>query len=208
MHNKRLLTIDDLYNYYVSQGKNYHFDSTMEQTNLIVQVPSTMKFKKSEKDIEGLCPVTLWSCNIGKNLNHTAISEKSMKAALPSFANRPILGYIHEVDGEPEFYTHNMHIDENDEVVYDEIPVGIIPESGNPHLELNEDNGLTYVVVNGYVFEDYTKAADILRRRGESAVSVELSIRELSYDASEKIMNIEDFWFSGVTILGFDEDGE
>ena len=130
-----------------------------------------------------------------------------MKAALPSFANRPILGFIHEVDGEPEFYAHNMHIGEDDEIIYDEIPVGIIPESGEPHLEVNEDNGKTYVVVNGYIFEDYTKAADILRKHGECYCSVELSIRELSYDAAEKVLNIEDFWFSGVTVLGFDEEG-
>lgn len=208
MHNKRLLTIDDLYNYYVSQGKNYHFSSTQDNTDLVVQVPSIMQFKKSEKDVEGLLPVTLWSCHTEKNLNGSAISEKSMKAALPSFANRPILGFIHEVDGESQFYGHNMHIGEDNEIVYDEIPVGIIPESGNPHLELNEDNGKTYVVVNGYIFEDYSKAADILRRDGEASCSVELSIRDLSYDAKEKVLNIEDFWFSGVTILGVDEDGE
>ena len=208
MHNKRLLTIDDLYNYYVNQGKNYHFNSSEEQTNLVVQVPSTIQFKKSEKDLEGLMPVTLWSCHTDKNLNGSSISEKSMKAALPSFSNRPILGFIHEVDGEPEFYTHNMHVGEDDEIVYDEIPVGIIPESGNPHFEVNEDNGKTYVVVDGYIFEDYTKAAEILRRKGEAPVSVELSIRDLSYDATEKVLNIEDFWFSGVTILGIDEDGE
>ena len=29
-----------------------------------------------------------------------------------------------------------------------------------------------------------------------------MSIRELSYDAKKKFLNIEDFWFSGVTILG------
>ena len=208
MHNKRLLTINDLYNYYVSQGKNYHFSSTQDNTDLVVQVPSIMQFKKSEKDVEGLLPVTLWSCHTEKNLNGSAISEKSMKAALPSFANRPILGFIHEVDGESQFYGHNMHIGEDNEIVYDEIPVGIIPESGNPHLELNENNGKTYVVVNGYIFEDYSKAADILRRDGEASCSVELSIRDLSYDSKEKVLNIEDFWFSGVTILGVDEDGE
>ena len=42
MHNKRLLTIDDLYSYYVNQGKNCYFDSNKENTTLIVQVPSTM----------------------------------------------------------------------------------------------------------------------------------------------------------------------
>lgn len=47
-----------------------------------------------------------------------------------------------------------------------------------------------------------------MQREGECSVSVELSIRELSYDAKQKILNIEDFWFSGVTILGKTPQGE
>ena len=101
-----------------------------------------------------------------------------------------------------------MHVDDNGEVVYDEVPVGIIPESGNPHLEYDEDKDKTYVVVNGYIFEEYSKAAEILEREQECPCSVELSIRELSYDAKEKVLNLDDFWFSGVTLLGKNEDGE
>ena len=207
MHNKRLLTLDDLYSYYVSQGKNYHFDSSEDYRNIVVQVPSTLRFQKTEKDTEGLMPVTLWSCHIGENLNGSSIPKKSMQSALQSFANRPILGYIHTVDDKPEFYTHNMYQDEDGEIVYQEYPVGVIPESGKPHFEENEENGKTYVVVDGYIFEEYSKAAEILRRREECPCSVELSIRELSYDAGDKLLQIDDFWFSGVTILGFGEDG-
>lgn len=207
MHNKRLLTLDDLYSYYVGQGKNYHFDSNEDHRNIVVQVPSTLRFQKSEKDTEGLMPVTLWSCHIDENLNGSSIPKKSMQSALQSFANRPILGYIHTVDDRPEFYTHNMYQDEEGEIVYQEYPVGVIPESGKPHFEENEENGKTYVVVDGYIFEEYSKAAEILRRREECPCSVELSIRELSYDAGDKLLQIDDFWFSGVTILGFDEDG-
>ena len=35
-----------------------------------------------------------------------------------------------------------------------------------------------------------------------------MSIRELSYEAKQKYLNIEDFWFSGVTILGKNEYGD
>ena len=129
MH-RRLLTLDDLYDYFVANKMDsFHFSSNEADKNLVVQVDGTVNFKKSEDDTEGLQPVVLQSSHIGSNRNKSAISEKSMKAALPSFANRPIMGYIHEVDGKPQFYAHNMHIDENDEVVYDERPVGVIPES-------------------------------------------------------------------------------
>lgn len=207
MH-RRLLTLDDLYDYFVANKMDsFHFSSNEADKNLVVQVDGTVNFKKSEDDTEGLQPVVLQSSHIGSNRNKSAISEKSMKAALPSFANRPIMGYIHEVDGKPQFYAHNMHIDENDEVVYDERPVGVIPESGNPHLEYDEEKDKTYAVVNGYIFEEYSKAAEILKREEKCSCSVELSIREMSYDSKAKVLNLENFYFSGVTILGVDEDG-
>ena len=107
-----------------------------------------------------------------------------MEAALPSFSNRPILGYIHKVvtdenpDGQWEFYSHNMHENENGELVYDEYPIGIIPESCNAQLVYDEEKEKTYCEVDGYIFEEYSKAAEILEREGECFVSVELSIRE------------------------------
>lgn len=205
---RRLLTLDDLYDYFAKKQTNYKFSASENHNcNIVVQVDGTMLFKKTEKDTEGLTPVTLESCHVGKNLNGSKISEKSMKSALPSFSNRPILGYIHEVNGEPQFYTHNMHLDENDELVYDEYPVGVIPESCNARLKYDEEKDKTYVVVDGYLFEEYSKQTEIVQREGTCPVSVELSIRELSYDADEKVLNLDDFYFSGVTILGVDEDG-
>lgn len=129
-----------------------------------------------------------------------------MTKALPSFSNRPILGYIHYVNQEPYFYGHNMH-EEDGELVYDEIPVGIIPESCNAQLVYDENKEKTYVEVDGYIFDEYTKAKEIIERDKELSVSVELSIRELSYNAKDKYLDIEDFYFSGVTILGCDDDG-
>lgn len=208
MKKRRLLTLNDLCEYYASENENCRFSSNDKNENLVVQVSGVVKFENTNKDIEGLLPVVLQACHIDLNVNNSNIDEEVMTAALPSFSNRPILGYIHEVNGQLEFYTHNMHLDENDEIVYDEIPIGIIPESCNARLEYDEDKKKTYCVVNGYIFEEYTKAAEILQRENECAVSVELSIRELSYNAKDKYLNIEDFYFSGVTILGKTEDGK
>lgn len=205
---KRLLTLDDLYNYYCSSSTSCYFNSQNENENIVVQIDGKIKFSQKNNSSEGLLPVTLQSCHIGENVNGSNIDEEVMIAALPSFSNRPILGYIHEVDGQLEFYGHNMHINENDELIYDEIPIGIIPESCNARLEYDKNKKKIYCVVDGYIFEEYTKAAEILQREEECSVSVELSIRELSYNAKEKHLNIEDFFFSGVTILGKDEDGE
>ncbi len=91
------------------------------------------------------------------------------------------------------FLQSNMHEDENGELVYDEYPIGIIPESCNAQLVYDEEKEKTYCEVDGYIFEEYSKAAEILEREGECFVSVELSIRELSYDAKSKYLNIKDF---------------
>ena len=205
---KRLLTLNDLYNYYSSTTKSTHFSSSEDNENIVVQVDGKLKFKKSEKDTEGLREVYLQACHINENVNGSNIKESVMTAALPSFSNRPILGYIHEVDGKPEFYGHNMHLDDDGNVVYDEIPVGVIPESCDAKLVYDKDKDKTYVEVKGYIFEEYSKASEILEREQECSVSVELSIRELSYDAKNKYLDIEDFFFSGVTILGKNEDGD
>ena len=205
---KRLLTLNDLYNYYSSTAKSTHFSSSIDSENIVVQVDGKINFKKSDKDTEGLKSVYLQACHIDENVNGSNIKESVMTSALPSFSNRPILGYIHDVDGKPEFYGHNMHVDDNGNVVYDEVPIGVIPESCDAKLVYDKDKDKTYVEVKGYIFEEYSKAAEILEREQECSVSVELSIRELSYDAKNKYLDIEDFFFSGVTILGKNEEGE
>lgn len=208
MKKKRLLTLDDLYNFYSAKGKSVHFNAKDDDDRIVIQVQGNLKFDNDNKDTEGLLPVTLQSCHINKNLNGSFISEESMTSALPSFSNRPILGYIYKDDnGDYQFRDHAMHIDENDELVYDEVPVGVIPESCNAHLLYDKKKEKTYVVVDGYIFEEYSRAKEILERDKECAVSVELAIRELSYNAKEKVMNLEDFYFSGVTVLGKWEDG-
>ena len=205
---KRLLFIEDLYEFYSNNYKrSTHFDANKSGNPIVVQVHGKVNFEKSDKDTEGLLPVHLQACHTDLNINGSNIEESVMSSALPSFSNRPILGYIHNVNGQDEFYSHNMHEDEEGNIIYDEIPVGIIPESCNAQLVYDEKKGRTYCEVDGYIFEEYSKAAEILQREGECSVSVELSIRELSYNAKEKYLNIEDFWFSGVTILGKTPDG-
>ena len=214
MANKRLLFIEDLYDFYFNKYKrSTHFSSEKTGEPLVVQVHGNIKFDTSDKDREGLLPVHLQSCHTDLNVNGSNINSSVMESALPSFKNRPILGYIHKVvteenpEGQWEFYSHNMH-EEDGEIVYDEYPIGIIPESCNAQLVYDKDKDKTYCEVDGYIYEEYSKAAEILQREQQCAVSVELSIRELSYDAKQKYLNIEDFFFSGVTILGKTPDGE
>ena len=206
--NRKLLTLDDLYRFYSTKKKSMKFDSSKSGEPIVVQVEGRMTFEQDEIT-EGLTTVTLQACHTEKNLNSSSISFDTMQnKMLPTFKNRPILGYIHDVNGEPQFYGHNMHIDEEtDELIYDEVAVGIIPETNNARLEYDSKEDRYNVIVDGYIFDDYTKATQILEREQECSVSVEIAVKTMSYDVKSKVLNIEDGYFSGVTILGMDENG-
>lgn len=206
--NRKLLTLDDLYRFYSTKKKSMKFDANKSGEPIVVQVEGKMTFEQDETT-EGLTAVTLQACHTEKNLNSSSISFETMQnKMLPTFKNRPILGYIHDVNGEPQFYGHNMHIDEEtDELIYDEVAVGIIPETNNARLEYDSKEDRYNVIVDGYIFDDYTKATQILEREQECSVSVEIAVKTMSYDVKSKVLNIEDGYFSGVTILGMDENG-
>ncbi len=208
---KKFLTLDDLL-LFCKENNFSHFSANEAGGPIIVHEPAT--FEVSDNSKNGLLPVKLQACHTGLNRNNSSISTETMNAALPSFSNRPILGYIHQLDdGSWDFYSHNIEIveDEHEEdgVRFDylETPVGIVPESCNAHLAYDETKEKTYVEVDAYIFEEYSKAADIIREKGVSKVSVELAIEDMSFNAKEGFLSINSFYFMGVTILGRDEDG-
>jgi len=48
----------------------------------------------------------------------------------------------------------------------------------------------------------YTDAAEIIERKGGTACSVELAVNELSWDANEKTLLLNDVTIMGLTLLG------
>lgn len=203
--------MDDLYNFYVNQNKSLTFNSKDSNSVIIVQVPEKMNFSDEYDPKFNQLPVHLMSCHLLENNNKSSISEKAMKEAIPSFYNRPILGYIQEIENEDgttsyDFAGHEMELNDDGEIEYKEMIVGVIPESCNPQLVYSEENDKTYLEVDGIIYEDYTRAAEILRDKGQCDVSVEIAVNSLSYQADTKILNIESFTFLGVTILGVTTD--
>lgn len=205
---KRLLSLDDLCEYYEHRKKSMKFNSEEFGEPIVVQVYGCLNFEDSENDFTaGLTPVRLQACHTERNLNKSTISYDVMKnKLLPSFKNRPILGYIHLVDGVPQFYGHNAH-EEGGEIVYDETPVGNIPETNNAELVYDEEKDRYNVMLDGYIYDEYSKAADIVKREGVCPCSVEISIKSMSFSAKDHSLVIEDGYFSGVAILGYDENG-
>lgn len=211
---KKFYTLDDLYKF--CKNNNFsHFSAKESGGPIIVQ--SYGEFEVKEESAQGLVPVTLQACHTELNRNSSFISEDTMSKALSSFANKPILGYIHQLDdGSFDFYAHNVTYVEDEEsedgmrIEYDERPIGVVPESCNAHLEYDEEKDKTYVVVTGYIYEDYgNRAVDIIKNNGgKTKVSVEIAVNEMSYNAKEGYLNIDDMYFMGVTCLGKTPEGE
>ena len=91
-------------------------------------------------------------------------------------------------------------------VEYQEKQVGSFDES-EPFFEYDEELDKTFVCAYAYISEDYTRACDIIRRKGGTKNSVELSIEELAYNAKEGYLELQKFYVSASTLLGSYSDG-
>lgn len=205
---RKFYTIDDLYNF-CKENHYETFSAEKQGAPLIVQSIGT--FETTDNITDGLMAVKLKSCHTGKNRNKSGISDETMELYKDSFKGRPILGAIYKTDtGEYEFRAHDMEIvaDGDDvDINYIEQPIGVISQTTTPYLEYDEDAKKNYLMVEGTIFADYSKAAEILERRRTCKCSVEIAVEEMSYNCSEDYLSIDKFHFTGVTILGYQQDG-
>lgn len=206
---KKILTLDSLYQFFVEQNTSMNFSSKDAGKPIVVKTSGV--FETSIDDMPGMLKLKLKVCHTETNRNGSHISEENMTKAMPTLKYRPILAYIHTLeDGTEDFYAHNMEIVENedgeDELVYIERQVGCFT-ADDPWLEYDKDMDKTYVMAYAVIPEEYTSAADIIRRKNGTKVSCELVINELSYNAKEKYLELTDFIFGGCTLLGCDEHG-
>ena len=206
----RILTLDNLYQFFVEQNKTVNFSSKDSKQPIVVTVSG--KFEESENDMPGMLKLKLKVCHTELNRNGSFISKENMEKAMPSLKYRPILAYIHTTStGVEDFYAHNIEIVEDEDgeekINYLERQVGCFT-SDEPFLEYDKDMDKTYVIAYAVIPEEYTSAAEIIRRKNGTKVSCELVINELSYNAKEKYLDITDFYFGGTSLLGCNENGD
>lgn len=203
---RKFYTLDDLYNF-CKENRFEFFSAEKFGAPLVVQSFGT--FEADSKNSDGLMPVKLKSCHTGKNRNRSGITDDNMNKYKHTFKGRPILGAIYKTDtGEYEFRAHDMKvIDGGEDIEYIEQPIGVISQTEDPYLEYDAEEDKNYLMVSGTIFSDYSKAADILERRRTCKCSVEIAVEELSYNCDEDYLSIDKFRFSGVTILGYEQDG-
>ena len=212
MAKHKLMTIEDLVRFCREQNFT-KFSSKETGYKLAVQVPTTFEIDENvDEDHRGMLKLKFRIFHTGLNRNGSFVSEDAAKNAMPTIKNRPILAAIHQLDnGEWDFESHNFEVVKNEEtgeeeIVYIEKQVGSFDES-EPFFEYDEELDKTYVCSYGYIPEEYTKAADIIRRKNGSKNSCELSIDELSFNAKESYLSLDKFYVAASTLLGSKKDG-
>lgn len=207
---RRIMSIDELYEFCL-KNNFAHFDSNEFGKELMVRMNGN--FEKTSKDEdkhkESLTPFVSRAFHDHVNLNKSEISEESFNENVPSANFRPILAHITtNSDNELDFGSHDYYVttdkDGNDKVVYEEQPIGVI-DGTKTTIEYDEDAGVNRAILHGYLYDEYCQdAIEILNRRGTVDCSVELCIRELSFNTANKTLQLDDFYVSGLTLLSKD----
>lgn len=204
MH-KRILTIDDLVAFCVHTGFNV-FSAKDSGYQLSVQMPeATFEVDDDEEDNDSLWYGTIKAFHVGPNRNHSSVTLEAANKAMPNMKYKPVLAEIAEIadTGEKDFTTHSMEITE-DGVNYLEKQVGCFT-ADEPWI--SEENGKEYICAKVAISKIYTETVDILKRKNGTKVSVELGINQMSWNAKDKVLLLEDIEVQGVTLLGHLQNG-
>ena len=203
----RILTLDELANF-CKQNNFTKFSSKDNGYKLVVKVPDIFEIMDEDNSRQGLMALKVKVCHTLLNRNNSYIAPDVMAKALPSLKNRPILAAIHKLDdGTYDFHGHDMDFDEKGNAIYLESQVGSFTEQ-DPEMIYDPEMDKTYVISSAVIPEEYSKAASIIRsKNGSTKVSCELTINEMSYNSKENYIEILDFVFYAVTLLGKEKDG-
>lgn len=208
---KKILTEDDLLKFCQEQ-KFAKFSSKDTGYQLALKVPTTFEIDDTvDENHRGMMRLKFRIFHTGLNRNKSYVSKESAEKAMNTIADRPVLAAIHQLnDGSWDFEGHEMEIikDEKgkEELRYIESQVGSF--SSEPAFWEHDDNlDKDYVCAYAYISEEYTKACEIIRAKQGSKNSCELFIDELSYNAKEKYLELNDFYVNASTLLGSHDDG-
>lgn len=213
---KKIMTIDELYSFCLKNNFS-KFNSKDFGDELSVEMHGNFEKQKKTDDrlVEGMTPFVSNAFHDHVNLNKSNIEENIFKENVPSSNLRPILANIKldEETNELDFGSHDFHIekvtsvDENgnkvevEKIIYDEQPIGVI-DGSRTNIEYDKDAKVNRAVLHGYLYDEYcSDAIDILNKRGTVDCSIELCIRTMSFDGKNKVLNLDDFYVSGLTLL-------
>ena len=212
-HNKRLLFLEDLYDFYSNRYKrSTHFSAEKSGHQIFVQVPAEFEVDKNAdyKDESLLfCKVKLM--HSGENRNHSSVTDEALKKASKTLAYKPVLANFMEYEDEEtgetlkDFTSHDMELNDDGSVNYIEKQVGCFT-SDKPFFEVEEETGHNFLYGYCAIPVDYTDAASIIERKNGTKISVELAVNEMEYSGKNKVLELTDVVIMGATLLGKDPD--
>lgn len=202
---KRILTIADLVQFCKTQNVK-RFDSNEFGKQICVRVDdiATFEEEKGKNNEDGFMHLLFKVCHAGENRNMSSISKSNLEKYKNTINYRPVLASIVTSPDDPsvlDFNSHDIEIDDNGNPVYIEKQVGCFT-ADEPFLQYDEENDKTYLMAHAVIPEEYTAASDIIRRKGGTKVSCEIAIDTMQYNEDSGILDIIDFSFIGVCLLG------
>lgn len=202
---KRILTIEDLVHFCKTQNIK-RFDSNEFGKQICVRVNDIATFEEDrvKNNEDGFMHLLFKVCHSGENRNMSRISKSNLEKYKNTINYRPVLASIVTSPDDPsvlDFNSHDIEIDDNGNPIYIEKQVGCFT-ADEAFLQYDETNDKTYLMAHAVIPEEYTAASDIIRRKGGTKVSCEIAIDTMQYDENSGILDIIDFAFMGVCLLG------
>lgn len=201
---KRILTMEDLVQFCKSQ-KIYKFDAKEYGQQVCVRVDNMATFEEVQEQIDdGFMHLVFKVCHAGENRNMSKISKENLEKYKNTINYRPVLASIVPSPDDSsvlDFNSHDIEFDDNGNPIYIEKQVGCFTND-EPFLQYDGEQDKTYLIAKAVIPLEYTASADIIRRKGGTKVSCEISIDNMSYDEDTGILDIIDFSFLGVCLLG------
>ena len=201
---KRILTLEDLVAFCKNE-KIHRFDAQENGQQICVRVDNIATFEEvSEQNSDGFMHLLFKVCHAGENRNMSNISKNNLEKYKNTINYRPVLASIVTSPDDAsvlDFNSHDIEIDDNGNPIYIEKQVGCFT-ADEPFLKYDEQNDKTYLMAHAVIPEEYTATADIIRRKGGTKVSCEIGIDTMQYNEETGILDIIDFSFLGVCLLG------
>ena len=210
MSKKRLLYLEDLYDFYSNKYKrSTHFSADKTGHQIFVQVPA--QFEIAETDY---VDNTLLFCKVklmhsGENRNHSCVTDDALVKASKGLAYKPVLAnfmeYTDKETGEilKDFTAHDMELNNDGSINYIEKQIGCFT-SDEPFFEVEEETKHNFLYGYCAIPREYTDAVSIIERKGGTKISVELAINEMQYNSKSKVLELTDVIIMGATCLGKD----
>ena len=145
--------------------------------------------------------------NIYPNRNKSYFTEDSMRNAIPTFYEKPILGAFDTL--KEDYLGHNTSLIHDEYGVHEdttggrnEVPLGLV--RSKDRVELIEKDGLKWISLSAALWVNYSyrQVKKLLKSKGKK-VSVEVEVTKSHVD-NDGIEVIDEFSLMGITILGSD----